>query len=68
MYHDKDIKEVFKELNSSETGLTQKESEERLSKYGPNEIKEEKKISIYTKCLRMIFCWDTILSMIILLL
>ena len=27
MYHNKEIKEVFKELNSSEEGLTEKEAE-----------------------------------------
>jgi Ca2+-transporting ATPase len=45
MYHKKEIKEVFAELKTSEKGLTEKEAEERLQKYGPNEIKEEKKIS-----------------------
>jgi len=45
MFHNKEIKEVFKELESSEEGLTEKEAEERLAKYGPNEIQEKKKIS-----------------------
>jgi len=45
MYHNKEIKEIFKELNSSENGLEEKEAEKRLQEYGLNEIKEEKKIS-----------------------
>ena len=31
MYHNKEIKEIFKELNSSEEGLTEKEAEESLN-------------------------------------
>ncbi len=45
MYHDKEIKEVFEELNTSEKGLSEKEAEERLKKYGLNEIEEGKKTS-----------------------
>ena len=36
------LPEVEKKLQSSAEGLTQAEAEERLIKYGPNEIKEEK--------------------------
>jgi len=43
--HDKTIEEVFKELDTSKQGLTENEAESRLKKYGPNEIKEGKKIS-----------------------
>ena len=43
--HDKTIEEVFKELDTSEQGLTENEAESRLKKYGPNEIKQVKKIS-----------------------
>ncbi len=31
MFYNKEIKEVLKELNSSETGLTKKEAEKRLN-------------------------------------
>ena len=43
--HDKTIEEVFKELGTSKQGLTEKEAESRLIKYGLNEIKQVKKIS-----------------------
>ncbi len=43
--HDKSINEVFKALNAKKEGLTEKEAEERLKKYGYNEIKQGKKIS-----------------------
>ncbi len=36
------LPEVEKKLQTSAEGLTQAEAEERLIKYGPNEIKEEK--------------------------
>lgn len=42
--HNKKIEDVFKELNTSEKGLTNREAESRLHKYGLNELKEEKKI------------------------
>tara|TARA_Y100000310_G_scaffold94955_1_gene92797 strand:- start:32540 stop:35167 length:2628 start_codon:yes stop_codon:yes gene_type:complete len=43
--HDEPIDEIFKALNSKKEGLTEKEAELRLKKYGYNEIKEEKRIS-----------------------
>jgi Ca2+-transporting ATPase len=43
--HDKNIEKIFKELNTGKEGLTEKEAELRLKKYGYNEIKEGKKIS-----------------------
>ncbi|MCH8328935.1 MAG: calcium-translocating P-type ATPase, PMCA-type [Nanoarchaeota archaeon] len=43
--HDKSINEVFKALSAKKEGLTEKEAEERLKKYGFNEIKQGKKIS-----------------------
>jgi Ca2+-transporting ATPase len=45
MYHNKEIKEVFAELHTSEKGLTEKEAQEKLQKYGLNEIEEKKKVS-----------------------
>lgn len=44
-YHSKKKEEIFRELNTSEEGISQKEAERRLEEYGPNEIKEEKGIS-----------------------
>ena len=43
--HDKSIDEVFKELKTEKEGLTEREAEIRLEKYGFNEIKQGKKIS-----------------------
>ncbi|MEM4336538.1 MAG: calcium-translocating P-type ATPase, SERCA-type [Candidatus Woesearchaeota archaeon] len=45
MYHNKKIEYVFKELNSSEKGLSNAEALKRLETYGRNEIQEGKKIS-----------------------
>ncbi len=38
--HAKSKEELFKELQTSEKGITQKQAEERLKKYGKNEIKQ----------------------------
>jgi len=43
--YSKSIKEVFKELNTNEKGLSSKEASNRLKKYGPNVLKREHKIS-----------------------
>ena len=43
--YNKKIEEILKELKIGKKGLTEKEAEARLKKYGYNEIKEEKKIS-----------------------
>jgi P-type Ca2+ transporter type 2C len=48
MWHTKSIAEVTKELDSnSSTGLTAKEAEIRLQKYGPNEFSDHKKPSVF---------------------
>jgi len=43
--HTKDIKTLFAELNTTETGLTDAEAKKRLEKYGPNELQVEGGIS-----------------------
>ncbi len=43
--HHKSIEDVFKELKTDKNGLTEKEAEARLEKYGLNEIQQLKKIS-----------------------
>ena len=43
--HEKDIEEIFEELDTKKEGLSDKEAEKRLHEYGYNEIKEGKKIS-----------------------
>lgn len=43
MFYKKRIEEVFKDLNSSEIGLTQEEALERQKKYGLNQLTDKKK-------------------------
>ena len=43
--HNKTVKDALKELNASEKGLSQNDVDERIKKYGLNELKEGKKIS-----------------------
>ncbi|AKB69483.1 calcium-transporting P-type ATPase, PMR1-type [Methanosarcina mazei] len=45
MYHDEAADAVLKTLDTSETGLSSGEAENRLKKYGKNELKEEEKTS-----------------------
>ena len=64
----KELKEIFKELKTSEKGLSQEEAEKRLSKYGPNEIKEGKKISpweIFLGQFKSVVIWILIVGTII---
>ncbi len=46
MYYDEAADAVLKTLNTSETGLSSGEAENRLEKYGKNELKEEEKTSL----------------------
>ena len=46
------VNEVFDKLKSSKIGLTKKEAEKRLKKYGFNELKEKKKITFLKILLR----------------
>src|SRR4030067_1011784 len=46
-WYDLDIGDVFKSLGSRPEGLTDEEAKERLIQYGPNELREEKKTSIW---------------------
>src|SRR3989338_3033836 len=43
--HHKSIEDALKELKTDKNGLTEKEAEERLKKYGLNEIQQLKKIN-----------------------
>ncbi|MDP3765913.1 MAG: calcium-translocating P-type ATPase, PMCA-type [Nanoarchaeota archaeon] len=66
--HSKPIQDVFKELSSSEKGLSEKEAEERLKQYGLNEIKEGKKISpwqIFIEQFNSVVVWILIAATII---
>jgi Ca2+-transporting ATPase len=46
-WHQKDIEKVFSELGSSSHGLSSDEASGRLEKFGPNELKEIKKRTIF---------------------
>ena len=66
--HNKTIEQVFRELNSSSKGLSEKEAEQRLKQYGLNEIKEGKKVSpleIFINQFKSIVIWILILATII---
>ena len=45
-YHSLSIKEIFQELKTSEKGLTNKETSQRLRKYGFNEISKKREKSL----------------------
>lgn len=45
MWHKLDIKEVYAKLSTSESGLSDKEAQLRLERYGYNELKEKKKVT-----------------------
>ncbi len=44
-YYNCKIEDVLREFSSSPKGLTSEEANKRLNAYGPNELKEEKKLS-----------------------
>jgi len=46
-WYNLNIEDIFKSLSSRPEGLTPEEAEERLTQYGPNELTEEKKTSIW---------------------
>jgi P-type Ca2+ transporter type 2C len=49
-FHKKSVEDVLQELQTSlDTGLTQKEAEARLAKYGHNELEKEEEESIWEK-------------------
>jgi len=45
IWHALSVEEIFKNLKTSVRGLTTTEVEKRLTKYGPNELEEEKRIT-----------------------
>ncbi|UCD44510.1 MAG: HAD-IC family P-type ATPase [Candidatus Bathyarchaeota archaeon] len=44
-WHATDIDSVLESLGSSDKGISEREAEERLQRFGPNELKEEKKVT-----------------------
>jgi Ca2+-transporting ATPase len=47
-YHSREANEVLSTLNSNRRGLTPAEASRRLAEFGPNELKEEKKTSVWS--------------------
>jgi len=43
--HHKPLKDLYKELKTSEKGLTEGEARKRIVEYGLNEIKEKRRVS-----------------------
>lgn len=41
-FYNKNIEDVFEELKTSESGLSSKEAETRILKYGKNELEEKR--------------------------
>lgn len=44
-WHQKEVTDIFEQLSSSSRGISPDDAQERLQKYGPNELKEKKKKS-----------------------
>ena len=47
LWHQQEINEVIRNLDSSQKGLSQAVIPERLAKYGPNELKEKQKRTLF---------------------
>lgn len=66
--HNKSVQEVLKEFNTTDKGISQSEAEERLKRYGLNEIKEGKKVSpwqIFLEQFKNIVIWILIAATLI---
>ena len=46
-WHQKTVEDVLGELNSSLMGVSSDEAERRLEEYGPNELKEKEKKTVF---------------------
>ena len=46
-WHRKDTNEAIEALNSSIQGISSEEAQKRLAEYGPNELKEKKKKTLF---------------------
>jgi Ca2+-transporting ATPase len=46
VWHSLEVDEAIRELSSSQSGLTSEEAQERLTKFGPNELKKEEGRSV----------------------
>lgn len=53
MWHSSSVEEVFKKLKTNiNIGLSEEEAQKRFEKYGPNNLKEKKKESIFVKFIK----------------
>ena len=53
MWYTKDLGQVLRELRTNEImGLTEEEAKKRLEQYGPNNLKEKKKESLFVKFIK----------------
>lgn len=50
-FYNKDIHQIYQELDSSESGLSSKKAAEKIAKYGENRLKSQKKIGFLRKLL-----------------
>lgn len=50
-FYNKDLNQIFKELNSSKNGLTSVQAEQNIIKFGDNKLDKQKKISFFKKLL-----------------
>ncbi|MBN2454361.1 calcium-translocating P-type ATPase, SERCA-type [Candidatus Woesearchaeota archaeon] len=67
-YYDKPLEEVFKELGSSEKGLSESEAKKKLATCGLNELQEAKKISklkILLSQFKSFIVWILIVAVVI---
>ena len=70
-FHAREVKEVIKALNTSSKGLSSKEAENRLKRYGPNALQEKKKtgpIQIFLRQFQDVFVLMLLAAIIISLL
>ena len=67
-YHAKSLEEVYKELKSSEKGISRDQAERRIHRYGFNEIKVESKINPFKIFLQQFtspLVWILIVALVI---
>ena len=70
-YYDIDKEKVLKELNTNKSGLNNKEVEDRLNKYGKNELPKQKQdsalkifFSQFKDPMELILCLTVVLSFV----
>ncbi len=67
-FYNKELKAVFRNLNSSENGLSNEEAENRLKQYGLNELREEKKVlplKIFLRQFKSLLIWILVAAVLV---